>query len=1271
MQASGSNLIGTSIGNRYQVESELGRGALGVVFRAKDIMLERVVAIKVIQDKMSSDTVAALRFQREARLAASLQHPNIVTVFDFGVLEDNRPYLVMEFLGGETVEDVLKRSMRMNAAKAVPMFISVCQALAHAHKNGIVHRDLKPGNIMLLKDDTGNEVVKLVDFGIAKPILEQDSDLTAAGSVIGTPSYMSPEQCLGKPLDTRSDIYSLGCVMYHVLTGVRPLTGQSSLETLTKQVSEQPRSFSEVAGGVQLPDMLERCVFRALLKSPGERHQSVVELREELEQAMTSLWSQKGASGREKPDDDKTAAVKPKPVVSAPEPFGFSPYPENHPAPKVVPDEKPTNPELLLERAQGGDGYAMYQYAVALENGTGIDADEKAALVWYRKSAKAGCPDGQHEMASIYQWGALGVQADEEEAIRLYGEAAQQGHAKAQSSYGYFLEENNPKEAVKWYKASAENGYSTGMSNYARCLYYGIGCEKKYDEAYKWLIKAAESDDKNDGAQYMLGILYFNGDGVEKDLVRSAQWYRKAAENGHESAQYELALCYLYGDGVEASADEAIHWFKAGSALGDTRCEEKLGELTSEGTAPSLAVEDVDQWMRQSTVNAVDVAENKLMVLLKVAANTDMSQAISDLEPAAERGSETAMLLLGRALEMGMGVAQDYSSAYTWYKTAYDRGSNIAEQHAISCLRLCYENNIFPTDSDVFLRTCANKRNTKAMIGLAYYYRFYNSDGRDFAEALRYYRQAAESGDSEAQYLLGRFLVMKNLLKRERNKVIRWWDSALEKGLSSATTEEFDEEGHKNERAEAMRWLNAAGEEGSCDALRLLSSMYHRGLLVLSESATAVKLLARAAEMDDVMSQALLGVIFLEGIGVEKEEKKGIEYLELASDAGNAFAQWNLALALIEGQGVLVNRPRAKALLERAAEGCFTQDRLWSEDGFEGRFQRLLDLFQDLSSRGQVDANYWLGICYEKGLGVTPQRDKALELYLRSAREGCHPAQAAFDRQPENLKKLAEKRAQPTKESIEVSTDRAGLTQAIKVVRETDTVVSRLRLYEALHSGEVVLPGLDKGAGSQPVTITNARGEVGIIVFSGKRMIAGWDPDTEFVLRSITIKDLCSIALAKSIEAVLLDPTKSGGVILRKWEMEAFAKSKLPIEHGKTWTWAQVTLSTGAQISLHCADVDTVARCGATIKQVLERHQMVKRGLIFSCFFEPVSEQEQLAVGIEPQPDANKEQALELNNELMALGLKSDAGMPLKVVFITNRVSVDAAIKNSNVLFEQ
>lgn len=1270
---SGDNLIGTKIGDRYEVESELGKGALGVVFRARDATLGRVVAIKVMQEKMAADTVAALRFQREARMAASLQHPNIVTVYDFGVLPDNRPYIVMEFLDGESVEEVLKRSIRMQSSKAVPLFISVCQALAHAHKNGIVHRDLKPANIVLIKDEIGNDVVKLVDFGIAKPMTEQDSDLTVAGTVLGTPSYMSPEQCLGKPLDGRSDIYSLGCVMYHILTGFRPLTGDSALETLSKHISEQPRSFSEVAQGVPLPAVLERCVFRALMKAPGERHQSVVELRDELENALTSIWSQKAPAGREKPDSEPTVVTKPKlnTKTAAPEPFAFSPYPEIYKAPIVVPDEKPASPEFLLERAQSGDGYAMYKYAVALETGNGVDIDEKAALFWYRKSCNAGCPEGQNEMGLIYQWGALGLEPNQDEAIRLFTEAAQQGHANAQNNLGYIFEVIDAKEAFRWYKMAAEGGLPLGMSNYGRCLLYGIGSDKNYQEAYKWLMKAAEADEKSDGAQYMLGVMFFNGDGVEKDLVRAAQWYKKAAENGHDSAQYELALCHLYGDGVEEDYDEAVYWLKAGSALGNAQCDEKLEELNASQTLPGLKVEDVDHWMRQSSVNTTDVVEQQLLLMLKTPTHHDLNQAVVELHPVADKGNETAQLLYGRCLEMGMGLQQDLDSAYYWYKRAYDFGCDVAEQHAVKCLRLCFENNIFPADAETFLRSCANKKNTKAMISLAYYYRFFNPNGRDFSEALRYYRMAAESGDSEAQYLLGRFLVMKNLLKRERNLVIRWWDASLEKGLDTATTEEFDDEGHKNERAEAMKYLNSAGEEGSCEALQLLSSMYHRGLLVLADPVKSAELLMRAAEMDDINAQGLLGVIFLEGIGVQKDEKKGIEYLALAAEANNSFAQWNLALAYIDGTGVLVNRPRAKALLERAAEGGFSQDKLWSEDGFKDRFQRLLDLFHDLSARGQVDANYWLGICYEKGLGVNPQRDKALALYLRAARDGCQPAQAAFDRQPENLKKLAEKRNKATGDSVQVSTDRVELSQAIRVVRESDSVMNRFKLYEALSESEVVLPGEDKGNGNQPLTITNARGEVGVIVFSGKKMIAGWDPDKEFVLRTISMKDLCNIALGKSMEAVILDPTKAGGVILRKWEMEAFAKSKLPIERGKTWGWAQATISSGAQISLRRADVDDVARCGADLKRVLQNHSIVKRGMIFNCFFEPVNEQEQLTLGIEPMPNPSKEQALELSNELISLGLKSDTGLPLKVVFITNPVSVESAIKNSNILYEK
>ena len=254
---------------------------------------------------------------------------------------------------------------------------------------------------------------------------------------------------------------------------------------------------------------------------------------------------------------------------------------------------------------------------------------------------------------------------------------------------------------------------------------------------------------------------------------------------------------------------------------------------------------------------------------------------------------------------------------------------------------------------------------------------------------------------------------------------------------------------------------------------------------------------------------------------------------------------------------------------------------------------------------------------------------------------------------------------------MQASAQRVHLTQAIQAVRENDTLMNRFKLYEVLSESEVVLPGVDRGNGNQPVTITNPRGEVGIIVFSGKQMISAWDSDTSFVLRNIAMKDLCSIALGKSMEAVIIDPTKTGGVILRKWEMECFARSKLPIERGKTWNWVQVAISSGAQICVRHADPDTVARCALDVKRVLQNHQIVKRGLLFNCFFEPVNEPEQLAVGIEPIPGANKEQALELNNELLGLNLKSDTGLPLKVVFITNTVSLDTAIENSNVLYER
>lgn len=1266
----GDDLIGKNIGERYLVEAELGKGALGSVFKAKDADLDRTVAIKVLQEKMAAGSVAALRFQREVKLAASLHHPNIVTIFDFGDFEDARPYLVMEYLQGYSLEQFLKENIRMSAARAVPLLLAICQALAHAHRNGIVHRDLKPENIFLLKDEVGNETVKLLDFGIAIPFMEIGADLASVQGDSVTLNYMSPERCLGKPLDQRADIYSLACVMYHVLTGVKPFSGETIGETLRKQVSEPPLHFSDVAAGLTIDANLEALIQHALLKAPEARPQSVVEMQDELQAVLNDMWNHKASHTREAPESLPSAIAKSTVKVPSPGAFSFfSPVPE---APKTVSSSESEAAQkvtfdALMERAQAGDAHAQYALAVAYERGEEVTPNDRQAAMWYQKSATNGYADAQCEMGSICQWGDMGMPEDPEQSLKWYKAAAAQGLPKALNSYGCILEDEQPSEALKLYKAAGEAGYSMGMSNYARCLYYGIGIEKKIDDAYKWLIRAANADASNDGAQYMLGICYFNGEGVEKDLEASVKWYRKAADNGHQSAQYELGLCYLYGEGVEESFDDAIQWFRAGSARGEQRCTDKLADLADQIT-PGLKIENLDHWMRQSVFTSAEFAERQLKLILRQPMDCSLHDVVNTLLSAADRGAESAQLALGRCYELGMGVAQDLKQAYHWYKTAYDRGSSFAEQHALKCLRTCFENNVFPDGAENFLRDSANKRNTNAMISLAYFFRFQNPDGQDFAESLRFYRQAAESGDSEAQYLLGRFLLMKNLVKHERERAIRWFDSSLEKGLDTAVSPEQNDQEQQNERIEALKWLNSAGEEGSHEALRFLSSLYHRGLCVLVDPEQSVKLMVRAAEMDDPIAQGLLGVIFLEGVGVERREQDGVKWLQLAAEAGNSFAHWNLALALIEGTGTAVNRPLAKAFLERAAEGCFEQDRMWSEDGFDFRFKKLLELFQDLSKRNQVDAHYWLGICYEKGIGFSQQRDKALELYLRAAQGGCAAAKSAFDRQPENLKNLAVKHDTSTKESTEISVNRGELTQAIRGVKESGSVLSRIKMHEQLLKSDLLLPGISTETGSQPVTLTNARNEVGVIVFSERNLISQWDGETEFKLRTISVRELCLIALSKSMEAIILDPSKSMGVVLRKWEMVALSKGLHPIARDTGWTWSQIATSSGAQMSIRIPDSNLIAQHGPSIRAVLEKHDMVKRGFLFISFFEPVNEAEQLTVAIEPRPNASKEEAFALNNDLMELSIRTDFEMPLCVVFLTNAPSIQTAIENANIL---
>lgn len=278
-------LIGTTLADKYQILEKLGSGGMGLVYKAKHLLMKRLVAIKLMLPQFAASATALKRFRQEAQAASHLNHPNILKVYDFGVTPQGLPYLVMDLLEGTNLSAELTKHNYLPLERALKIFIQTCAALYHAHQKGVIHRDLKPGNIMLVDYDGQSDVVQIVDFGMAKILSEMDGEteeLTKTGEVFGSPMYMSPEQCMGRELDGRSDIYSLGCVMYRTLTGRPAVAGASAMECFNKHATALPAPFSEVAPELMLPPSLEAIIFKAMAKEVHERQDSMAQLREEL-----------------------------------------------------------------------------------------------------------------------------------------------------------------------------------------------------------------------------------------------------------------------------------------------------------------------------------------------------------------------------------------------------------------------------------------------------------------------------------------------------------------------------------------------------------------------------------------------------------------------------------------------------------------------------------------------------------------------------------------------------------------------------------------------------------------------------------------------------------------------------------------------------------------------------------------------------------------------------------------------------------------------------
>lgn len=273
-------LVGSLIDGRYRVLSRVGGGGMGAVYRAEHLRLGKEVALKVLRRELTGNPELRQRFDREIRATAAIDHPQVVTVFDTGVLADSSLYYTMELIAGETLAGALRRERRLSWARLRGITLQLCGALAAAHARGIIHRDLKPGNILLTERDGVPDFVKVIDFGIAKVVRDHVSQgLTSTGMALGTPAYMAPEQASGSG-DQRIDIYSLGVILYQCLSGQRPFSGQSDLEVLAAVLTTTPRPLTELVDG--LPAGLAEVVARAMARDPGDRPETMRALADEL-----------------------------------------------------------------------------------------------------------------------------------------------------------------------------------------------------------------------------------------------------------------------------------------------------------------------------------------------------------------------------------------------------------------------------------------------------------------------------------------------------------------------------------------------------------------------------------------------------------------------------------------------------------------------------------------------------------------------------------------------------------------------------------------------------------------------------------------------------------------------------------------------------------------------------------------------------------------------------------------------------------------------------
>ena len=336
--------IGQTLLDQFKIEEKIGAGGMGSVYRARQMTLNRDVAIKILHPELANDRDAVRRFKREARVSTALDHPNVVRVFLFGQLEDGSLYIVMEHLAGRSLLEVIRREGALPVHRALHIATQICEGVGEAHRQGVVHRDIKPENVVLVSRRRDSDHVKVLDFGIARVLWGDDvTQATQSGLVFGTARYISPEGAAGEPTDARSDVYSLGILTYQLLTGVTPFDAASPVQMLMKHIHADPPHLLSQKHGKNVPEPIADVVMRALIKNPDGRYEDGDAFAEALRRAATRCGFEVRGGGRNR-------SSIPPPSKPPPADRGTRSEPERH-EPQTPRSERAPEPSLTLEGA--------------------------------------------------------------------------------------------------------------------------------------------------------------------------------------------------------------------------------------------------------------------------------------------------------------------------------------------------------------------------------------------------------------------------------------------------------------------------------------------------------------------------------------------------------------------------------------------------------------------------------------------------------------------------------------------------------------------------------------------------------------------------------------------------------------------------------------------------------------------------------------------------------------------------------------------------------